>query len=892
MSLIHKNTAKFFKFCRMSKIIVGVCAIDIKARSKPMRNILDKLLSYGEFEVVLFGDHVILEEPIEDWPFVDVLLSFFSRGFPLEKAIEYVRLRRPFCVNDLSLQHVLLDRRSVMLVLDAIDVRTPFRLVVNRDSGPALPAEVVELVSRDFNIDLSNSGLFPQLPVRMLDFDTLQVGRRILRKPFIEKPVNSEDHNLYVYYPQLMGGGCRKLFRKLANKSSEFFPELTMVREDGSYIYEEFLEAENAEDVKVYTVGLDYAHAETRKSPVIDGLVRRNAEGKEIRVEGEMSADEQEIARRVCMAFGQTICGFDILRYKGRSFVVDVNGWSFVKGSETYLEKCTSILRKTFIHAVVSKRNHLSLRTPVAETGQWRLKCYVAVFRHGDRTPKQKMKMTVTDAEFLALLPTDYGGEDVIIRERLLLIKAFRISESVLAKLGSNDEDYPQLKKLVDVLGKKMLVPGTKLQLRKIVRGESPSMLLIIKWGGDFTHAGRHQTKDLGESLRKELTILNKLLLDDVRIFCSAERRVMATSEVFAKALLAIAEVAPAFISVLKEALDDSFVSKDDIYRVKRLIGERLVEDKSYSSIVGCADDPVGLLQELKARMQYHRDILKENFANDSFDWESVMSRWCCSDSPALFKERWDRHFSDVLEGSTDWFDPSKLSDLYDSLKFDALHHRPFLEAMFTSRTDKVLSLESLHTLYLTAQKLFGWVAPREYGSSPEERLRIGRQISGLLMQRVVSDLLYAMACDHATTRFYFTKESHMTALLNILQTCGLPLGPATPEETIDPCRQELDYLSHICLELYERIPVEGDLRLQRKHSLRIGISNGAHTSRMLDVQVDACHAVAVTGRRWLSGYMDGMSAVESLAKAIGGIEEGYRSGRSVRKSSEPMCDP
>jgi hypothetical protein len=48
------------------------------------------------------------------------------------------------------------------------------------------------------------------------------------------------------------GGGCKKLFRKIGNRSSEFYPDINEVRRDGSYIYEEFVETQGT-DVKMYT---------------------------------------------------------------------------------------------------------------------------------------------------------------------------------------------------------------------------------------------------------------------------------------------------------------------------------------------------------------------------------------------------------------------------------------------------------------------------------------------------------------------------------------------------------------------------------------------------------------------------------------------------------------
>lgn len=71
----------------------------------------------------------------------------------------------------------------------------------------------------------------------------IEIDGERLEKPFVEKPVSGEDHNIYIYYHENQGGGSRRLFRKIGNKSSEFYPHENRVRTTGSYIYEEFIDA-------------------------------------------------------------------------------------------------------------------------------------------------------------------------------------------------------------------------------------------------------------------------------------------------------------------------------------------------------------------------------------------------------------------------------------------------------------------------------------------------------------------------------------------------------------------------------------------------------------------------------------------------------------------------
>jgi hypothetical protein len=214
-----------------SPIILGICAMDVKARSKPMREILTRLVerARGAIEVKVFGDKVILDEgahlssgpirvskfilfiDVENWPRCDVLISFFSTDFPLDKAISYVKLRDPFCINDLPPQALLWDRRLVGSVLDHLNVPTPERLEVSRDGGPKVDDDLRNTMKERLGIELGGFQVTPEVSLRE-DGNAIIIDGKVMEKPFVEKPVSGEDHNVYIYFK---GGGGRRLFRKV-----------------------------------------------------------------------------------------------------------------------------------------------------------------------------------------------------------------------------------------------------------------------------------------------------------------------------------------------------------------------------------------------------------------------------------------------------------------------------------------------------------------------------------------------------------------------------------------------------------------------------------------------------------------------------------------------------
>ncbi|KAG0339568.1 hypothetical protein BG004_006764 [Podila humilis] len=814
------------------KYIIGVCAMDDKARSKPMRNILDRLLNSGHFETIIFGDKCILDEDVKAWPACDFFISFFSKGFPLHKAIEYVKLRTPFCVNEVDLQTVLWDRRLVLEILEQIKVPTPRRLTMDRDGGPELDTRVHQKLKLR-GVTVQRNRLVPEF--KIIDQDTLQIGDKIITKPFVEKPVSSEDHNIHIYYHSSAGGGGRRLFRKVANKSSEYDPELTLPRTGGSYIYEEFMDVDNAVDVKVYTIGDTFVHAETRKSPVVDGLVRRNTDGKEIRYVTQLTPDEKKMAAGICKVFGQRVCGFDLLRVGGKSYVIDVNGWSFVKGNNYYYNNCASILQDVFLrNAQQRKLSEVVFPKELSAETSWRLKAFVSVFRHADRTPKQKMKFSFSSAPFRELL--NGGGEEVIIRQARDLKLVSAAAEQAM-KQGL--EDTNKLMLLKNILDKKSNLPGTKVQVKPSVtksedgKAQKVKLKIIVKWGGEqFTHAAKYQSRDLGDNLRKDLMIMNKNVLDDVKIYTSSERRVRATAELFTQRFLDIREVPKDMLLIRKEMLDDSNAAKEKTDIVKKELHD-LLQPENARDIEQYwpkdMADPGELVQDIIVAMRTLRETMRKNFKR--LDASVIQKSWCCYESPSLFYERWEKIFGEFADVDRTEFDPSKVSELYDSLKYDALHNRPFLESIFVDR-DTNTGMAPIKELYSKAKILFDFVSPLEYGINEADRLEIGLLTSLPLIKQIVEDL-----------EAYLTQ---ITFELYERNASGTPVGSPVTNGSPNPGQTP-------SLPSLSSIPQSPQ---SREYSLRIGFSPGAGNPNILDLQMDSKHCLSVMPRRNLTDHL------------------------------------
>ncbi|XP_053330462.1 inositol hexakisphosphate and diphosphoinositol-pentakisphosphate kinase 2 isoform X2 [Spea bombifrons] len=855
------------------QIVVGICAMAKKSKSKPMQEILERLSLFKYITVVIFEEDVILNEPVEKWPLCDCLISFHSKGFPLDKAVAYEKLRGPFVINHLNLQYQIQDRREVYRILKEEGILLPRYAVLNRDPNKPEECNLIE------------------------GEDHVEVNGEIFQKPFVEKPVSAEDHNVYIYYPTSAGGGSQRLFRKIGSRSSVYSPE-SSVRKTGAYIYEEFMPTDGT-DVKVYTVGPDYAHAEARKSPALDGKVERDSEGKEVRYPVILNAREKLIAWKVCLAFKQTVCGFDLLRANGQSYVCDVNGFSFVKNSMKYYDDCAKILGNMIMREL-APQFHIPWSIPLEAEDipivpttsgtMMELRCVIAVIRHGDRTPKQKMKMEVRHQRFFDLFEKCYGYKTgkLKLKKPKQLQEVLDIARQLLVELGQNTDSeieeskakLEQLKTVLEMYGHFSGI-NRKVQLTYLPHGcpktsseeedcrrDEPSLLLVLKWGGELTPAGRVQAEELGRAFRCMypggqgdyagfpgcgLLRLHSTYRHDLKIYASDEGRVQMTAAAFAKGLLALeGELTPILVQMVKSANMNGLLDSDSDslsscqHKVKGRLHEILQRDRDFSAEDYEKLTPTGSVSQIKSMHIIKNPVrtcdkvysliqsLTSQIRQRMEDPKFADIQLYHSETLELMLRRWSKLEKD-FKMKNGRYDISKIPDIYDCIKYDVQHNCS-------------LKLENTMEIYRLSKALADIVIPQEYGIAKSEKLEIAKGYCTPLVRKIRSDLQRTQDDDtvnklhplysrgvmsperHVRTRLYFTSESHVHSLLSILRFGSL--CDETKDEQWKRAMDylnfvnELNYMTQIVIMLYE--DPNKDLSSEERFHVELHFSPGA----------------------------------------------------------------
>ncbi|KAJ7426234.1 Inositol hexakisphosphate and diphosphoinositol-pentakisphosphate kinase 2 [Willisornis vidua] len=748
------------------QIAVGICSMAKKSKSKPMKEILERLSMFKYISVVIFEEDVILNEPVENWPLCDCLISFHSKGFPLDKAVAYAKLRNPFIINDLNMQYHIQDRREVYGILKAEGILLPRYAVLNRDPNNPQECNLIE------------------------GEDHVEVNGEIFQKPFVEKPVSAEDHNVYIYYPTSAGGGSQRLFRKIGSRSSVYSPE-SSVRKTGSYIYEEFMPTDGT-DVKVYTVGPDYAHAEARKSPALDGKVERDSEGKEVRYPVILNAREKLIAWKVCLAFKQTVCGFDLLRANGQSYVCDVNGFSFVKNSMKYYDDCAKILGNIIMRELAPQFQipwSIPLEAedipivPTTSGTMMELRCVIAVIRHGDRTPKQKMKMEVKHQSHQ--------------RDGSEFLEVLDIARQLLVELGqNNDSEIEESKAKLEQLKTVLEMYGHFSGINRKVQ------LTYLPHGCPKTSS--EEEGDYAGFPGCGLLRLHSTYRHDLKIYASDEGRVQMTAAAFAKGLLALeGELTPILVQMVKSANMNGLLDSDSDslsscqHRVKARLHEILQRDREFT-----ADDydkltPSGSISLIKSmqviknpvktcdKVYYLIQSLTSQIRQRMEDPKSADIQLYHSETLELMLRRWAKLEKD-FKTKNGRYDISKIPDIYDCIKYDVQHNGS-------------LKLENTMELYRLSKALADIVIPQEiFSGVVYPKLRQTYQIclfTDCQKDKKAIELSYSRGVmspeRHVRTRLYFTSESHVHSLLSTLR-----YGALCDESKDEQWKRAMDYLN------------------------------------------------------------------------------------------------
>jgi len=734
---------------RPNSRVLGILSVAESVNFEPVGEVIAALVPYNISAVRIVWEDVVNLE-VTSWPRCDVLLLLSHSSIQLDKVRHYIDHCRCMELNSVQGLELLRDRASLYKQCEKYGISIPDWAECNREGPPASHANFIE------------------------EIDRVIINGKIIEKPFVEKPRLSDDHAVYVYFPQAAGGGRVRLYRK-----DWKFDQISSVRRDGSFVYQKFVASEGFE-TKLYAIGSEYVHAEavpSRISEIKPGNFKPPE--KQIPVPIHLRPLEKIIPMKVGLAFGITVFKLHVLRTQlpTRSsvlFDISIGRACLVRKEKDYYHDFASALATE-----MAKRHRLPLTVPKrlpatvdfrdsrttqdvasireemrqrqkpgispivapAVLGEEQLRCVIALVRHGDRTCKQKLSLKFAGEipeDVLALSP---GSEDLRAAADLeklsgLLLKYREVRISDLAVVSN----------AIDVLTAVSPHPVFD-NLKAKIENAGNSWSVKLKWGGDLTPVGVGQAESAGRYFRKtvydprdNILHMHASMHHDLKVYASEERRCQQTAASFAKGLLELSSPLP--------VLQTSFVRSDGLGRldttpfkhseqVDRIrvelasilfspqsesadsLVEKLFHFQPDSIAAGALKELVAEFSTMVTAFEYLREVT-ENFGASLETLDGNM-RLYGKETLMLLRNRWNFQIK-ILSGLRD-ADPGMLSavgSVFDSAVYDCRHNLAFLADASPAVADKLKAVKTV------VRKLYTVITPLEYGIEAEHKAFIG----------------------------------------------------------------------------------------------------------------------------------------------------------------------
>jgi hypothetical protein len=244
-----------------------------------------------------------------------------------------------------------------------------------------------------------------------------------------------------------------------------------------------------------------------------------------------------------------------------------------------------------------------------------------------------------------------------------------------------------------------------------------------------------------------------------------------------------------------------------------------------------------------------------------------------------LLLTRWEKLYKDFYHKDTDMYDLSKVPDIYDMARYDVLHNQ-------------IALLPSLSPLFEESRLFSLAVVPQEYGIGVNMKRFLGTKMCHAFLTKILKDITiatsdethkdmsYLLDSSHADdlnirtlgrsirTRLYFTSESHLHTLLNVLRYACPNQAPMLSEEGIKIIAEtaELSYLTHVVFRMFERKGcAEND---PKRFRFEVAFSPGAIADPREDKTPSLAPAVLINNSLSCDDLVNGLTAALELSNA------------------------